>query len=230
MQTCRWHSVPDIDVLQNTLLQRIDECARAAIEARGAFHIVLAGGRTPQALYTKLHTLATDWSAWSIYFGDERCLPVGDRDRNDTMARAAWLDHVPIPREHIYAIPAQLGPVAGGERYAATLAATSDFDLILLGLGEDGHTASLFPGDTAALQAKRSTVAVLNAPKPPVQRISMSAARLSRTRSAMFIVVGNDKQAALRRWRRGEKLPASLINPVDGVDIYTDLPLDSAPA
>ena len=225
MQICRWHSLPEIPTLQSAVLQRIAECAIAAIAARGCFHIVLAGGRTPQAIYTQLRTLTTDWRAWSIYFGDERCLPIGDSERNDTMARTTWLDHVAIPDTQIYSIPAQLGPLVGSERYVTALANVGDFDLVLLGLGEDGHTASLFPGDTSALQAERTVLPVVNAPKPPPQRISMSAARLSRAGSVLFLVVGADKQDALSRWRHGELIPASCIKPANGVDIYTDRPL-----
>jgi 6-phosphogluconolactonase len=225
MQIRRWHSQPDLIALQNAVLLRIADCAATAIKARGLFHIVLAGGRTPQVIYTQLRTLATDWQAWSIYFGDERCLPIGDPERNDVMAHDAWLDHVAIPKTQIHTIPAQLGAVAGAEQYAATLAEVGDFDLVLLGLGEDGHTASLFPGDKTALHATSPAVAVLNSPKPPPQRVSMSAARISRAHSVLFVVAGTDKRDALLRWRRDESIPAALINPANGVDIYTDIAL-----
>jgi 6-phosphogluconolactonase len=222
MQLCRWHFFSDVPDLQQAVLQNIVERARAAIEARGAFHCVLAGGRTPQMIYSQLRSLTTDWRAWSIYFGDERCLPRGDPQRNDAMAHAAWLDHVPIPANQIHSISAELGPAAGAAEYAAILADLGDFDLVLLGLGEDGHTASLFPGDTPALQTKKTAVAIANAPKPPAQRISMSAARLARSRAVLFIATGSDKRAALLSWQRGEEIPAALIDAPGGVDIYTD--------
>ncbi len=222
MQICRWHSLPDHPLLQRAVLAHIVSSAEAAIKLRGAFHIVLAGGRTPQTIYTLLRTLTTDWTAWFVYFGDERCLPSGDPQRNDAMARAAWLDHVPIPHAQIYSIPAQLGAEVGAQQYSTMLADIGEFDLVILGLGEDGHTASLFPGDRAALQATSIALAIDHAPKPPAQRISLSRARLSRARSVLFFATGADKLSALTRWRQGEDIPAALIDPGAGVDIYTD--------
>jgi 6-phosphogluconolactonase len=222
MQICRWHSFNDVLSLREALVRNIAAGAEAAIAVRGVFRCVLAGGRTPEAIYRDLRALSTDWGQWSIYFGDERCLPAGDPERNDAMARAAWLDHVPIPTAQIHAIPAEQGAVAGARRYAELLAAVPEFDLVLLGLGEDGHTASLFPGDSAALRSDHPALPVDNAPKPPSQRISMSAARLAHSRAVLFAVTGIDKREALLRWRQGEQIPAALIAPLQGVDIYTD--------
>jgi 6-phosphogluconolactonase len=222
MQICRWHHFSDAATLREALVRRISTCAAAAIAARGAFSCVLAGGRTPEAIYRELCALDTDWQAWSIYFGDERCLPCGDSQRNDTMARAAWLDRVPIPGTQIHAMPAELGPVAGAQQYAELLASVPEFDLVLLGLGEDGHTASLFPADLPALHSTKPALPIDNAPKPPAQRISMSAARLARSRAVLFAVTGVDKRDALLRWRQGAQIPAALIVAPPGVDIYTD--------
>lgn len=224
MQIRRWHYFDDVAVLRESLVRRIATRAAAAIVADGVFRCVLAGGRTPEAIYRQLRTLDTDWSAWQIYFGDERCLPIGDPQRNDSMARAAWLDHVPIPSKHILAMPAELGPVAGAARYSGQLAAIPPFDLVLLGLGEDGHTASLFPGDAVALHSNAAALPVDNAPKPPAQRISMSAARLAQSHDVLFAVTGDDKRDALHRWQRGDAIPAASIVAPYGVDIYTDQP------
>lgn len=222
MQICRWHHFIDAPTLQQAIVRHIAVCAGAAISARGIFRCVLAGGRTPEAIYRQLRALETDWKAWSIYFGDERCLPAGDPQRNDTMARLAWLDHVSIPAAHIHAIPAELGPVVGARQYAGLLASIPEFDLVLLGLGEDGHTASLFPDDLSALRATDPALPVDNAPKPPAQRISMSAARLAHSRAVLFAVTGVDKREALQRWRQGAPIPAASIAAPQGVDIYTD--------
>jgi 6-phosphogluconolactonase len=225
MQVRRWHNFSDTTAMQRAVLAAIVSSAATSIKVRGAFHIVLAGGRTPESIYKQLRTLATDWRVWSIYFGDERCLPSGDIERNDSMARAAWLDHVAIPAAQIHSIPAHLGPTVGAELYNATLATVGDFDLVLLGLGEDGHTASLFPGDSAALTTTAAAVAINNAPKLPTERVSLTSRRLSCAERVLFLVSGDGKREAISHWQRGQAIPASLIEPPSGVDIYTDISL-----
>jgi 6-phosphogluconolactonase len=121
----------------------------------------------------------------------------------------------------VHAIPAELGPTEGARRYAALLAGVPSFDLVLLGLGEDGHTASLFPGDeTGFARDAPDAVPVFAAPKPPPQRVSLSADRLGRTRHLFFLVAGADKATVLSRWRAGASIPAARIEPEDGVDAF----------
>lgn len=222
MQIRRWYHFADTPELQSAAFRYIAERAQAAIAARGEFAIVLAGGQTPHGIYAQLANLDTDWHRWSIYFGDERCVPVGHAERNDGQARQSWLDRVPIPPDRIHPMPAELGPVAGAAQYAQTLAGVGEFDLVLLGIGEDGHIASLFPGDDDALRATADTVAVLNSPKPPPQRVSLSAPRLARSRAVLFVVAGAGKRAALLDWHHGAAIPAAAIAAPGGVDIYTD--------
>jgi 6-phosphogluconolactonase len=160
-------------------------CAEAdrAIEARGVFHLVLAGGSTPIALYRALAARPAGDSRWHIWFGDERCLPPGHAERNNVMAEAAWLAGSAIPPENRLPIPAERGAEAAAADYTATLAAAPIFDLVLLGMGEDGHTASLFPGhELGAAPGSPAVLAVHDAPKPPPDRVSLSAARLSDSR------------------------------------------------
>lgn len=216
----RWHLLADRKLLQQEALRRILALATTAEQERGRFLIVLAGGETPRGLYQQLRTLATNWSTWHIYFSDERCLPADDAARNSRMAGAAWLDHVPIPVQQIHSIPAQFGASAAAEAYAATLRDVGDFDLVLLGLGEDGHTASLFaePDGTLAT-VTADTIAVFNAPKPPPQRVSLSAVRLGRTRQLLFLIEGEGKRNAVTDWRAGKDIPARHILPASGVDV-----------
>ena len=135
------------------------------------------------------------------------------------MAGLAWLDHVPLPAAHRHAIPAELGAERAAA-YAAELRGVGDFDLVLLGLGEDGHTASLFPGhDWGEAPDAPDALAVLDAPEPPPERVSLSAARLSRSREVLFLVAGPSKREALARWRAGERIPAAAIRPATGVDV-----------
>ena len=217
---CRWHLLADIGVLQQEALRRILATATLAIKQRGRFLLVLAGGETPRGLYQQLRQAKANWSAWHIYFSDERCLPVNDLARNSRMAGEAWLDHVPIPARQIHLIAAELGAIQAAEAYANTLRNIGEFDLVLLGLGEDGHTASLFPGQTQAMAPLTTdTVAVLNAPKLPVQRVSLTAARLSRTRQLLFLIKLAGKQAVVTDWRAGKDIPARHIMPANGVDV-----------
>src|SRR5690606_9201955 len=137
---------PTLDELERHAAEAIRRAAAQAIAARGRFAVVLAGGSTPRGVYARLAAADADWAKWHVYFGDERCRPAGHPERNDRMAREAWLDRVALPRQQIHPIPAELGADEAARRYAATLARLETFDLVLLGLGEDGHTASLFPG------------------------------------------------------------------------------------
>lgn len=210
---------PDSAALHAAAAGYILDSARAAIVARGVFRLVLAGGETPRAVYARLAAARADWDRWQVYFGDERCLPLGDAQRNDCMARTAWLDRVPIPPVNVHSIPAELGADAAAGRYADALAAIDDFDLVLLGLGEDGHTASLFPGQPTG---GADVLAVHAASKPPQERVTLSAARLSRTRQALFLVTGAGKRAALMAWRQGRDIPARRIAPPGGVALWTD--------
>lgn len=219
----RWHAVSDVHELQGAAISALLANAAQAIRERGQFHIVLAGGKTPREIYHALGTAKTDWSAWHIYFGDERCLPPHDPARNSRMAREVWLNNVPIPAQQLHVIAGELGAHEAARQYAAVLGAVGDFDLVLLGLGEDGHTASLFPGhEWGSAPDAPDTLAVFDAPKPPPQRVSLSAARLSRARQVIFLVSGESKLRAVGTWRAGADIPARAIRPAAGVDVLLE--------
>jgi len=219
----RWHAVADKLALQQMAIETILASAAQAIHERGQFHLVLAGGDTPRGIYHGLRTAETDWFAWHIYFGDERCLPPVDPARNSRMAAEVWLDRVPIPALQLHVIPAELGAVQAARMYGETLWAVDGFDLVLLGLGEDGHTASLFPDhEWGTAPGSPDTLAVLDAPKPPPQRVSLSAARLSRARQVIFLVSGESKHRAVAEWRAGKDIPARAIMPAAGVDVLVE--------
>lgn len=216
----RWHPLPDAAALDAEAAARTLAAAHEAIAARGRFQLVLAGGNTPRGAYRLLRASAADWSRWHIWFGDERCVPNGATERNSRMAGDAWLDHVPIPLNQIHAIPAERGPIAAAHAYADRLRGVGLFDLVLLGLGADGHTASLFPGhDWGTAADAPDVLAVHDAPKPPPQRVSLGAARLGRARAVLFLVDGENKRDALARWRAGDDIPAAAIRPSAGVDV-----------
>lgn len=220
-QQVRYHLCAAEVEFVDTVTLAIARCAAKAIGTAGRFRIVLSGGATPRPIYETVRNIAADWRAWHIYFGDERCLPKGDSGRNDTMAMTSWLDHVPIPQAQIHSIAAHLGAAVAADQYAKVLAGIRSFDLVLLGLGEDGHTASLFPGDCPGLHTDaRSVLAVTNAPKPPPHRITLGARRLSQADNVFFLIAGESKQQAMRNWRDGADIPARHIAPANGIDVF----------
>jgi 6-phosphogluconolactonase len=226
-QLCRWHAFPSVIELEQAAARTILDAARTAIASRGAFRLVLAGGSTPLNVYKLLRGADATWAAWHIYFGDERCLPPDHAERNSRKAQRAWLDHVAIPPQQIHVIPAEQDAQAAADRYARELADVGEFDLVLLGLGEDGHTASLFPGQDWS-GATAAALPVHDAPKPPADRVSLSAQRLSHARAVLFLVSGSGKQQAINAWRAGAPIPAAAIRPRNGVDVYLDAALLAA--
>jgi len=201
---------PDGQAVAASACERILAAAEQAISDHGTFKIVLAGGTTPEACYRALADSDSDWVNWHVYIGDERCLPVDEPDRNSVMAARSLTSHVPIPSSQVYLIPAEQGAEPAAKAYADVVAGALPFDMVLLGMGEDGHTASLFPGhshDESAL-----THAVHNAPKPPPDRVSLSAKSLANTRKLLMLITGTGKQEPLTRWRAGENLPIATIN------------------
>ncbi len=222
-QSCRWHVFAATDALAHNATDRILHAAQQAIARSGAFHIVLAGGSTPRRIYRELSRISTDWSRWHIWFGDERCLPPDATERNSLMAAEAWLDKVPIPTAQVHVIPAELGPHTAAAAYGKALAGLGAFDLVLLGLGEDAHTASLFPGHDWGTGAEApDALAVCDAPKPPPERVSLSAHRLAATHELVFLVSGEGKRQAVTAWRASSPIPAAAIAPTNGVDILLD--------
>jgi len=218
VQNTRWKYFDSIESLRHTVCDQILKSAKDAIKRHGQFSIVLAGGNTPRAVYRLLRDIKMDWSKWHIYHGDERCLPRDHEDRNSLMVEQVWLHYVDIPANQIHDIPAELGPIVGAKAYAKTLEGVPAFDMVLLGLGEDGHTASLFPGH--AIDNSADAIPVFNSPKPPPERISLSQNRLNNTHEVIFLVTGAGKQEAVDNWRNGVAIPATLIAPKNGVDVY----------
>ena len=216
----QWHEFATSVEVADAVLNQIVISAKQAISARGCFKIVLAGGSTPEKIYQQLVTADTDWSKWHIYQGDERCLPVDDKDRNSVMATNALLSKVAVPEHQIFDMPTELGAVEAAKKYRSIIAEAGQFDLVLLGMGEDGHTASLFPEHENNLE--ETVHEIYNSPKPPSERISLSAKTLANTRQCFFIVTGESKVDPVKQWKQGVNLPVASISPQSGVDIYID--------
>ncbi len=218
--TTRWLVLKDAATVAEEAARRVLAAAEREIAEAGVFRIVLAGGRTPQRMHELLSQAATDWGRWQIYFGDERCLPPDDDRRNSKAAARAWLDRVPIPGENIHPIPAERGAKDGALAYASLVAAALPFGLVTLGMGEDGHTASLFPGQ--AHPPDPLVHPVYHAPKPPPERVSLGPRALSRAGEILILVTGAAKRQAVAAWRNGEALPVATIGGESPVDVLLD--------
>ncbi|MEZ5116825.1 MAG: 6-phosphogluconolactonase [Candidatus Nanopelagicales bacterium] len=186
-----------------------------AQSARGSASVVLTGGGIGTASLAAVRDCgacdAVDWERVDVWWGDERFLPEGDAERNETGARAALLDHVPVDPVRVHAMPASDGPdgddpEAAAERYAAALAAAAGpedhgpvprFDVLMLGVGPDAHVASLFP-ELPALHDTRPVVAVRGAPKPPPTRLSLTLPSIRTAREVWLIAAGAEKAPAMR--------------------------------
>ena len=215
-----WVQFDNAEAVAQAACQRILKMAREAINTHGRFQLVLAGGTTPEQTYRLLAGAQADWPHWHIYFGDERCLPPTHPGRNSWMAEQAWIGQVAIPSSQIHPIPAELGPEQGAENYGRLIHSALPFDLVLLGMGEDGHTASLFPGHRHPANA--AVVAVHDAPKPPPERVSLSTATLGTCRHLLYLITGSGKQQAVTAWRNGDPLPISQIQPMGSSEVLID--------
>jgi 6-phosphogluconolactonase len=212
-----WQVLNDAIAVSQEACQRILRHSQQAIEQTGAFKIVLAGGRTPEQTYRLLKPMDCDWKHWHIYYGDERCLSENDSERNSVMASLAWLNHVPIPKNQIHPMPTDVRVI---HDYANIIKEVLPFDMVLLGMGEDGHTASLFPGQQHP--ENELVHSIYNAPKPPLERISLSVSALSNTQELLFLITGAEKQKAVSAWRSGENLPIAQIKPAVGATVLID--------
>jgi len=209
--------------------------AKEAVEERGKFTIALSGGSTPKNLYNLLATNARTslpWDRMFFFFGDERHVPPTDKDSNYRMAAEAMLSKVPVPVGNVFRVPAEMpDATAAAAAYDESLRKffalqpeqAPVFDLILLGMGPDGHTASLFP-ETAALQEKTKLVVANHVEKLQTDRITFTLPVLNAARCVAFLVSGTDKAEALKSVLQsdapGDKYPAKLVHPPNGKLIW----------
>ncbi len=216
----QWSLFDDAHAVASHTAQRVMMAARRAIRERGEFRLVLAGGTTPLAAYRLLARGRQDWQGWRLYYGDERCLPAEHPQRNSRACFEAWLGPAGFPPEGHFPIPAELGAEAAAAVYAEVVDGARPFDLVLLGMGEDGHTASLFPG--RAHDPDALVLAVHEAPKPPPDRVSLGTRVLSDAREVLILVTGAGKREALTRWRAGEDLPVARIRALQSLEVLMD--------
>jgi 6-phosphogluconolactonase len=210
----------------------IERSAERAIEESGQFRIALAGGSSPRTLYQRLaQSEHIDWPRWHVFFGDERAVPPDDEHSNFRMARESLLQHVPIVPANIHRMQGELSPAEAARRYAGELGA-QPLDLVLLGMGDDGHTASLFPGDPA-LDERHERVAASRAPVPPQARITLTFVALSEAHEVLLLVTGASKAERLRQVlaeidSRTPELPIARVSPRGRFWFYLDRAAASA--
>jgi 6-phosphogluconolactonase len=202
----------------------IIEEGKRAIARSGLFRLGLAGGNTPRAVYSALaqQTDALPWERVQITFGDERCVPPDHPDSNYRMAFESLLSHVPIPAGNVFRIKGEVPHDEAARECEAQLAAVAarfgearyEHDLLLLGLGEDGHTASLFPGSPALDEATRNVIPATG-PKPPPQRITFTFPLINASKMVLFLLNDPKKEPILQGALRGE-YPSGKVAPAKG--------------
>lgn len=193
---------------QEQLLAELLANAAEAIAQRGRFVMILAGGNTPKPLYQALAQRAEDWQHWHLIYGDERYQPLDNPQRNHLMVEGAWLNNVNFPRENHHIMPFSGNIEDDVANYSKSIAHLLPADVALLGIGEDGHTASLFI-DTP--QSSSIAQAIDNAPKPPAKRISLSHKTLSQSQSVFFLAHGQEKLQIIKQGIADNNLPFSQI-------------------
>jgi 6-phosphogluconolactonase len=219
----------DASQVARAAAERFVEIALGAIEARSRFSVALAGGSTPKRAYELLasdeYKDRLDWTKVHIFFGDERCVPPDDAESNYRMANEAMLSRLPIPPQNVHRMQGVGDAVAGASLYEDELrtyfndAAWPRFDLVFLGMGDDGHTASLFPG-TLAVNEQQAWVTANWVEKMGAYRITLTAPVINHAAHVIFLITGENKAARLAEVLSGERgveiLPSQLINPLNG--------------
>ena len=238
--TPRIHRCTNRAQCATVIATRMVRLAADAIQRRGRFTVAVSGGSVSEIIGEALvseSARSAVWDAWHVFWVDERCVPSTHADSNFGAAERSWLSGIPIPREQIHPIDGAREPETAARAYESVLAEAAPtstaqevprLDLILLGIGEDGHIASLFPGHATLNEQTRWATTVTHAPKPPPTRITLTLPVLNHARHVAFIAVGADKAAIVRRVLEPETMkqppvPAQLIDPgrVD-VEWYLD--------
>jgi len=219
---------PDAAALVVGAADLIAREASDAIAKRGRFSIALSGGNTPRPVYERLAGLkVVDWGRALIFFGDERCVPPDDSRSNYRMARMSLLDRAPIPPENVHRMRGEDAPRlaadAYADEYARALGPSGRLDLNLLGLGDNGHTASLFPG-LAALEETRRAIVAAYVEVVGMWRLTMTPPTINAARRVVFLVSGAAKADIVARVLQGPRdptvLPAQIVGPADSRPLW----------
>ncbi len=215
--------LPDPAAVTREAAERFVALARSALAAHGRFTVALSGGSTPQPLYEQLATQPLDWQHVHVFWGDERCVPPVHPDSNYGMAERALLAHIDIPAQNVHRLRGEIDPAQAAQQYEDELRAVFGtlprFDLILLGMGADAHTASLFPG-TPALHEQRRWVMAQYVDKLQASRLTLTPPIVNAAANVIFLIAGSDKAAALQVVWHGahdpDRYPAQIVKPTTG--------------
>lgn len=223
------------DALRRAIAAQVAACAATAIAQRGRFTVAFSGGSLPGLVCPPLvneFADQIDWSAWQLFLVDERCVPLDHQESNYRLLREALLEHAPIPPQQVYPVAVTRDPAAAAQDYTTKLTAVFGvdqlprFDLVLLGMGPDGHTASLFPDHILLTEKDRWVAPIWDAPKPPPQRVTLTLPVLNAARQVSFVVTGANKAAMLAPVLNGPPTaarPAGLVRPTHGaIDWFLD--------
>lgn len=206
-----WHVNDTFDDASIAAAAYIASLIESAIEARGECHVILPGGNSPRSCLGYLSANNLPWEKIHWYLGDERCCPIGHPDRNDRMlSEYLWSR---VSTTNIHPIPAELGAEEAAKFYGKLIDQVESFDIAFLGVGEDGHTASLFPGNEA-LTSPNSVVPVYNSPKPPSDRVTLGINTLKRANDRIVITGGSGKADIISRIKAGDKLPVNSLGDI----------------
>jgi 6-phosphogluconolactonase len=204
-----WLIFDDEMSLSKALAQEILNIAKKSIFEKDCFSIVLTGGQSVLNLYKILSKSDSNWEKWHIYIGDERCVPMRHKDRNDQVINEIWLDNSTISKNNIHFIQAELGLIEAQKEYEKVLKKIDKFDVVLLSVGEDGHVASLFPNHS--YPDNKMVVIESNSPKSPKQRLSMSYKQLNKSNYIFKLLIGKSKQQAVHLLQKNTNLPMTKV-------------------
>mgnify|MGYP006283330309 CR=1 FL=1 len=218
--------------LSGAVASRVAGLAGQAARSRRRFAVALSGGSLLDILSPSLAASPLrsqiDWSVWEVFWADERCVPLTSPESNFAAANRLLLEQVDIPRQQIHAVQTGLGPGEAAKAYQETIKQALQpaagqlprLDLVLLGLGQDGHTASLFPGHELLQERQKWVAPVFDAPKPPAERITLTLPLINQAREVIFVAAGQDKAAPLGEIfcaeNQAPRRPAALVRPTEG--------------
>lgn len=208
----KWHVFKEFNEASHAAADHIANLIAITLIDKNICHIVLPGGETPKTCLQYLAEKNIRWEKCHWYLGDERCYGKNHPERNDVMLQKNFWSH--IGNTNIHIIPAELGAEQGASVYRTIIDATDRIDIAFLGMGEDGHTASLFPGNQA-LKDERSVVPVFEAPKPPAERVSLGMQTLLKAGHRVVLACGTGKAEIIKSIKSGEQLPVNCIGVID---------------